>query len=55
MNGRRRCFANDPEMTELLDTYEQILMPYAQEGAVSADKWTCRNAFFAEECAILDR
>lgn len=53
MNGEDVDLANDPEMTELLDTYEQILMPYAQEGAVSADKWTCRNAFFAEECAML--
>ena len=53
MNGGDVDLANDPEMTELLDTYEQILMPYAQEGAVSADKWTCRNAFFAEECAML--
>ena len=53
MNGEDVDLANDPEMTELLDTYEQILIPYAQEGAVSADKWTCRNAFFAEECAML--
>ena len=53
MNGEDVDLANDPEMTELLDTYEQRLMPYAQEGAVSADKWTCRNAFFAEECAML--
>ena len=53
MNGEDVDLANDPEMTELLDTYEQILLPYAQEGAVSADKWTCRNAFFAEECAML--
>ena len=53
MNGEDVDLANDPERTELLDTYEQILMPYAQEGAVSADKWTCRNAFFAEECAML--
>lgn len=53
MAGEDVDLANDPEMTELLDTYEQILMPYAQEGAVSADKWTCRNAFFAEECAML--
>ena len=53
MAGEDVDLANDPEMTELLDTYEQILIPYAQEGAVSADKWTCRNAFFAEECAML--
>ena len=48
MAGEEVDLANDPEMNELLDTYEQILIPYAQEGAVSADKWTCRNAFFAE-------
>lgn len=53
MAGEDVDLAADPEMTELLDTYEQILIPYAQEGAVSADKWTCRNAFFAEECAML--
>lgn len=53
MDGEDVDLANDPEMNDLLDTYEQILMPYAQEGAVSADKWTCRNAFFAEECAML--
>lgn len=53
MAGEEVDLANDPEMTELLDTYEQVLIPYAQEGAVSADKWTCRNAFFAEECAML--
>lgn len=53
MAGEDVDLANDPEMTELLDTYEQVLIPYAQEGAVSADKWTCRNAFFAEECAML--
>lgn len=53
MAGEDVDLAADPEMTELLDTYEEILIPYAQEGAVSADKWTCRNAFFAEECAML--
>ncbi len=53
MAGEDVDLAADPEMTELLDTYEQILIPYAQEGAISADKWTCRNAFFAEECAML--
>lgn len=53
MAGEDVDLASDPEMNELLDTYEQILIPYAQEGAVSADKWTCRNAFFAEECAML--
>lgn len=53
MAGEDVDLANDPEMTELLDTYEEILIPFAQEGAVSADKWTCRNAFFAEECAML--
>lgn len=53
MAGEDVDLANDPEMQELLDTYEQVLIPYAQEGAVSADKWTCRNAFFAEECAML--
>lgn len=45
--------ANDVEWNEFLDTYEQVLIPYAQEGAISTDKWTCRNAFFAEECAML--
>ena len=45
--------ANDQEWNDLLDTYEDILIPYAQESAVSTDKWTCRNAFFAEECAML--
>lgn len=53
MAGEDVDLASDPEMTELLDTYEEILIPFAQEGAVSADKWTCRNAFFAEECAML--
>lgn len=53
MNGEDVDLANDSDMQDLLDTYEQILMPYAQEGAISTDKWTCRNAFFAEECAML--
>lgn len=53
LNGEDVGLDKDPEMAELLDTYEDILMPFAQEGAVSADKWTCRNAFFAEECAML--
>ena len=53
MNGEDVDLANDSDMQDLLDTYEQILMPYAQDGAISTDKWTCRNAFFAEECAML--
>jgi len=44
--------ANDKEWNDFMDTYE-ILIQYAQEGAIATDKWTCRNAFFLEECAML--
>lgn len=43
----------DAEWNDFMDTYEQVLIPYAQEGAIATDKWTCRNAFFLEECAML--
>ncbi len=45
--------SQDEDWNDLLDTYQQVLMPYAQPGAISTDKWTCRNAFFLEECAML--
>lgn len=44
--------ANDKEWNDFMDTYE-ILIEYAQEGAIATNKWTCRNAFFLEECAML--
>lgn len=43
---------NDKEWNDFMDVYE-ILIEYAQEGAIATDKWTCRNAFFLEECAML--
>lgn len=51
--GEDADLANDPDWNAFLDTYEQILIPYAQENAIATDKWTCRNAFFMEECAML--
>ena len=53
LNGEDVDLANDEDMQDLMATYEDILIPYAQEGAISCDKWTARNAFFAEECAML--
>lgn len=50
--GEDMNLAEDKEWNDFLDTYE-ILMKYAQEGAIATDKWTCRNAFFLEECAML--
>lgn len=50
--GKDMDLANDKEWNEFMDTYE-ILIQYAQEGAIATDKWTCRNAFFLEECAML--
>lgn len=43
---------NDKEWNDFMDVYE-ILIEYAQDGAIATDKWTCRNAFFLEECAML--
>lgn len=53
LNGQDMDLANDSDWNAFLDTYEQVLIPYAQEGAIATDKWTCRNAFFLEECAML--
>ncbi|WP_367925714.1 ABC transporter substrate-binding protein, partial [uncultured Ruthenibacterium sp.] len=50
--GEDMDLANDKEWNDFMDTYE-ILIEYAQEGAIATDKWTCRNAFFLEECAML--
>ena len=50
--GEDMDLVNDPEWNDFMDTYE-ILIEYAQEGAIATDKWTCRNAFFLEECAML--
>ncbi|HWS30720.1 MAG TPA: ABC transporter substrate-binding protein [Clostridia bacterium] len=50
--GENADLANDKEWNDFMDTYA-ILMQYAQEGAIATDKWTCRNAFFLEECAML--
>lgn len=50
--GENMDLANDKEWNDFMDTYE-ILIEYAQEGAIATDKWTCRNAFFLEECAML--
>lgn len=50
--GKDMNLAEDKEWNDFLDTYE-ILMKYAQEGAIATNKWTCRNAFFLEECAML--
>lgn len=52
LSGKDMDLANDKEWNDFLDTYE-ILIEYAQEGAIATDKWTCRNAFFLEECAML--
>ncbi len=52
LSGKDMDLANDKEWNDFLDTYE-ILIQYAQEGAIATDKWTCRNAFFLEECAML--
>lgn len=51
--GEDMDLANDPDWNAFLDTYEEILIPYAQENAIATDKWTARNAFFLEECAML--
>jgi ABC-type glycerol-3-phosphate transport system substrate-binding protein len=53
LNGEDMHLEDDEDWNAFLDTYEQILIPYAQEGAIATDKWTCRNAFFLEECAML--
>lgn len=53
LDGQDMDLANDEDWNAFLDTYEQVLIPYAQEGAIATDKWTCRNAFFLEECAML--
>lgn len=53
MEGKDMDLANDADWNAFLDMYEQVLIPYAQEGAIATDKWTCRNAFFLEECAML--
>ena len=50
--GENMNLENDKEWNDFMDTYE-ILIQYAQEGAIATDKWTCRNAFFLEECAML--
>ena len=52
LDGKDMNLAQDKEWNDFLDTYE-ILIQYAQEGAIATDKWTCRNAFFLEECAML--
>lgn len=51
--GEDMNLSEDEDWNAFLDTYEQILIPYAQEGAIATDKWTARNAFFLEECAML--
>ena len=50
--GENMDLEHDKEWNDFLDTYE-ILIKYAQDGAIATDKWTCRNAFFLEECAML--
>lgn len=50
--GENMDLEHDKEWNDFIDTYE-ILIEYAQEGAIATDKWTCRNAFFLEECAML--
>jgi ABC-type glycerol-3-phosphate transport system substrate-binding protein len=50
--GKDIDLAKDKEWNDFMDTYA-ILIQYAQEGATATDKWTCRNAFFLEECAML--
>ncbi len=50
--GEDKNLDQDKEWNDFLDTYE-ILIKYAQDGAIATDKWTCRNAFFMEECAML--
>lgn len=50
--GENMNLAEDKEWNDFMETYA-ILIEYAQEGAIATDKWTCRNAFFLEECAML--
>ncbi len=52
LSGEDMHLEDDPEWNDFMDTYE-ILIEYAQDGAIATDKWTCRNAFFLEECAML--
>ncbi|MEA4964353.1 MAG: ABC transporter substrate-binding protein [Oscillospiraceae bacterium] len=53
MNGQDMDLANDAEWNEFLDCYEDVLMPYAQENAITTDKYTAREAFYLGNCAML--
>lgn len=53
MDGEDKDLANDVEWNEFLDCYEQVLMPYAQDGAIATDKYTARENFYLGKCAML--